>query len=44
MTNKKNSKANNKENKKNEVGRPKGKLNNSKNAPKFEEFSGNPMV
>lgn len=43
MTNKKNSKANNKENKKNELGRPEGKFNNSKNPPKYEDFNGNPM-
>lgn len=43
MTNKKNSKAVNKENKRNEVGRPESKLSNSKNPPKFENHQGIPM-
>lgn len=42
MTNEK-KKAKNRENKKNEAGRPEGKLNNSKNPPKYETFDGVPM-
>ncbi|SKA75079.1 hypothetical protein SAMN05428976_10252 [Clostridium sp. USBA 49] len=44
MTNKKNSKANNKENKKNELDRPKGRLNNKKNPSTFEDFNGKPII
>lgn len=43
MTHKKNNKAINKENKRNEVGRPEGSESNSKNPPKFENFQGVPM-
>jgi hypothetical protein len=43
MSDKENNKAINKENKKMEPGRPQGKLNNSKNPPKFENFNGVPI-
>jgi hypothetical protein len=43
MTNETNHKSSNKENKKNDMNRPLGEKKNTKNPPKFENFSGNPM-
>ncbi len=43
MSDKENNKAINKENKKNETGRPEGKLNDSKIPPKFENHKGEPI-
>lgn len=43
MTHKKNNKAINKENKRNEVGRPEGKLSNTEKPQKFENFKGEPI-
>lgn len=43
MSDKENNKAINKENKKMEMGRPKGKENNRKLPPKFENFNGQPI-
>lgn len=40
MTNPKNEKWNNTENKRNDVNRPEGKRNDKKNPPKFENFNG----
>ena len=43
MTNKKNSKKNYRENKKNELGRPESKLSNEKLPPLYENFNGEPI-
>lgn len=43
MTNLRNHKASNKENKKNDMNRPTGVRNNEKNPPKFETFDGKPV-
>ncbi|WP_286207937.1 hypothetical protein [Clostridium caldaquaticum] len=43
MTNKKNNKFSNKENKQNEVRRAEGKLSKKHNPPKFENYNGDPI-
>lgn len=44
MSDKENNKAPNRENKRNEAGRPEGKLNSKHLPPKFENHKGEPMV
>lgn len=43
MTNQKNNKASNTENKRNDINRPSGDKKNTKNPPKFENFKGDPI-
>jgi hypothetical protein len=43
MSDRENNKAPNKENKRNEVGRPEGKQSSKKNPPKYENFNGEPI-
>jgi hypothetical protein len=43
MTNRKGLKADNRDNKRNDVNRPSGDKKNTKNPPKFENFNGDPI-
>ena len=43
MTNRKGLKADNRDNKRNDVNRPSGDKKNTKNPPKFENFNGEPI-
>ena len=43
MTNRKGNKASNRDNKRNDIGRPSGDKKNTKNPPKFENSNGDPI-